>query len=206
MIRAASRRMPLLAATLVATLMVVVSQGLAQSDRKAPGLFKATPQQRGEPIRITSATLEVRDKEKMATFRGDVHVVQGETDVRCQEMVVFYDDDKEKGATTAKKKAPAPTPAAGSGNQQIRRMEARGSVVVTQKDQRAVGDRAEFDMRTNTVTLIGNVVVTNADNVVRGQRMVVDLTTGVARMGETGGSTRVEGVFNSKSPPKSGKK
>jgi lipopolysaccharide export system protein LptA len=200
----ASRRMPLLVATLVATLVVVVSQGLAQTDRKAP-LFKTSPQQRGEPIRITSATLEVRDKEKMATFRGDVHVVQGETDVRCQEMVVFYDDDKEKG-TTASKKTPAPAPAAGSGNQQIRRMEARGSVVVTQKDQRAVGDRAEFDMRSNTVTLIGNVVVTNADNVVRGQRMVVDLTTGVARMGETGGSTRVEGVFNSKSPPKPGKK
>jgi lipopolysaccharide export system protein LptA len=199
-----SRRIPLLVATLVATLVVVVSQGLAQSDRKAPGLFKTSPQQRGEPIRITSATLEVRDKEKMATFRGDVHVVQGDTDVRCQEMVVFYDDDKEKGTTTAKK-APAPAPAAGSGNQQIRRMEARGSVVVTQKDQRAVGDRAEFDMRTNTVTLIGNVVVTNADNVVRGQRMVVDLTTGVARMGETGGGTRVEGVFNSKSPPKPGK-
>jgi lipopolysaccharide export system protein LptA len=58
-------------------------------------------------------------------------------------------------------------------------------------------------MQTNTVTLIGNVVVTSAENVMRGQRLIVDLTTGVSRM-ESGGG-RVEGVFNSKSPPKMGK-
>jgi lipopolysaccharide export system protein LptA len=194
-------------AIMVATLLVLASQGLAQTDRKGPGLFKGSPQQRNEPIRITSATLEVRDKSKMATFQGDVHVIQGDTDVRCQELVVFYDDDskgKDKVATAAKK-APAPAADSSRGSQQIRRMEARGSVVVTQKDQRAVGDRAEFDIRTNTVTLTGNVVVTNPDNVVRGHRMVVDLTTGVARMGEPGSSGRVEGVFNSKQPPRPGK-
>ena len=194
----APRRVRLLVATVAAAMLVVATQGLAQTERKAPGLFKSQGQKRDEPVRITSATLEVRDKAKMATFKGDVHVVQGETDVRCNELIVFYDD--EKGAAVSKTKAPA----AGGGQQQIRRMEARGSVIVTQKDQRAVGDRAEFDMRSNTVTLIGNVVVTNADNVVRGSRMVVDLTTGVARMGETG-SGRVEGIFNSKAPPKSGK-
>lgn len=192
-------RVRLLVATVAAAMLVVATQGLAQTERKAPGLFKSQGQKRDEPVRITSATLEVRDKAKMATFKGDVHVVQGETDVRCNELIVFYDD--EKGAAASKTKAPATER---GGQQQIRRMEARGSVIVTQKDQRAVGDRAEFDMRSNTVTLIGNVVVTNVDNVVRGSRMVVDLTTGVARMGEPG-SGRVEGIFNSKAPPKSGK-
>ena len=145
-------------------MLVAVAQGGAQTEKK-PGLFKTSPQKREEPVKITSATLEVRDKSKMATFKGDVHVVQGETDVRCNELVVFYDDEKDKSG--AKPKAPPPDAGSG-GQQQIRRMEARGNVVVTQKDQRAVGDRAEFDMRSNTVTLIGNVIVTNADNVVRG--------------------------------------
>ncbi len=198
MIHGASRRIPLLAVTIAAALLVVATQGGAQTEKKAPGLFKGIPTKRDEPVRITSATLEVRDKSKMATFKGDVHVTQGETEVRCNELVVYYDDEKDK---SGKKKAPT----AERGQQQIRRMEARGSVVVTQKDQRAVGDRAEFDMRSNTVTLIGNVVITNADNVVRGSRMVVDLTTGIARMGETGGVHRVEGIFNSKAPPKPGK-
>ncbi len=172
-----------LAATLAAALVVLASQAIAQSDKKSPGLFKASPQQRGEPVKISSATFEVRPKANMAVFSGGVHVVQGETDVRCKELTVFYDDDKDKSGS---KKADG-----ARGNQQIRRMEAKGSVVVTQKDQRAVGERAEFDMRSNTVTLIGNVVVTSADNVMRGQRLVVDLTSGVSRM-ESGGG-RVEG-------------
>jgi len=195
------RRIPLLVATIAAAMLVVVTQGIAQSEKKLPGLFKSSPQKRDEPVRITSATLEVRDKSKMATFKGDVHVIQGETDVRCNELVVYYDDEKDKSGAKPK----APPPDAARGQQQIRRMEARGNVIVTQKDQRAVGDRAEFDMRSNTVTLIGNVVVTNAENVVRGSRMVVDLTTGIARMGDTGGGGRVEGIFNSKPPPKPGK-
>jgi lipopolysaccharide export system protein LptA len=191
------RGLPLIAATIAATLLVVTAQSVAQPEKKSQGLLKGMPQKREGPVKITSATLEVRDKSKMAIFKGDVQVVNGDTDVRCNELVVFYDDEKDKSGA---KKAPAP--ADGSiGQQQIRRMEARGNVVVTQKDQRAVGDRAEFDMRTNTVTLIGNVIITTADNVVRGNQMVVDLNTGIARMG-TGGSTRVEGVFNSKAPPK----
>src|SRR5262245_6296782 len=131
------RRIPLLVATLAAATLVAMAQGGAQSGaqgEKKPGLFKMPPQKREEPVRITSNTLEVRDKSKMATFKGDVHAVQGETDVRCEELVVFYDDEKDKSGT--KSKAPAE---GAKGQQQIRRMEARGNVVVTQKDQRAVG-------------------------------------------------------------------
>jgi lipopolysaccharide export system protein LptA len=201
MIAPRPRRFAPLVAMIAATLLVVTAQGVAQPEKKSPGLFKGIPQKREGPVRITSATLEVRDKSKMATFKGDVHVVNGDTEVRCNELVVFYDDEKDQSGA---KKAPAP-PDGNIGQQQIRRMEARGNVVVTQKDQRAVGDRAEFDMRTNAVTLIGNVIITTADNVVRGTRMVVDLNTGIARMGEPAGGTRVEGIFNSKAPPKPGK-
>jgi lipopolysaccharide export system protein LptA len=184
------RRVSLVA---VAALVLVATYGNAQSEQKS-GLFKAMPQKRGEPVKISSATFEIHPKKNMATFSGGVQVVQGETDVRCKVLVVFYNDSRSKSDSKQ---------ADGGGSQQIRRMEAKGSVVVTQKDQRAVGERAEFDMQTNTVTLIGNVVVTSAENVMRGQRLIVDLTTGVSRM-ESGGG-RVEGVFNSKSPPKMGK-
>lgn len=189
-------RLSLAVTVTTALLMLAVTQGTAQSERKVPGgLFKGTSAKRDQPVRITAASLEVRDKSKMATFSGNVHVVQGDTDVRCNTLVVYYDDERGKGGSKAVDTA--------RGNQQIRRMEARGSVVVAQKDQKAVGERADFDMRTNTLTLMGNVVVTNAENTLRGERLVVDLTTGVTRMEATGG--RVEGIFNAKSPPKIGK-
>jgi lipopolysaccharide export system protein LptA len=193
-----SGRIALSMVAVAASLMLVVSQGAAESERKAPALFKSAPQKRDEPVKITAARLEVRDKSKMATFSGDVHVIQGETNLRCRELTVFY--DQEAGAAASKK---APDSAKGNQQQQIRRMEAKGSVVVTQNDQRIVGDRAEFDMRTNTVTMIGNVIVTKGDNVLRGQRMVVNLTTNVVQVDSSGG--RVEGIFDSKSAPKPGK-
>ena len=83
-----------------------------------------------------------------------------------------------------------------SGQQKIKRLEARGGVVVTQKEQTATGESGIFDMKTNTVTLAGNVVMTQGQNVLRGDRLVVDLTSGVSRV-ESGrnGQGRVQGLF-----------
>jgi lipopolysaccharide export system protein LptA len=145
---------------------------------------------RDKPVNIKAASLEVRDKEKFATFTGDVHVVQGDTDMRCKTLVVYYEDSSKDSKDAVKTAQPGP-----AGSSQIRRMEARGSVVVSQKDQIATGDRGDFDMRTNTVVLSGKVVVTKGQDVMRGERLVVNLTDGVSRM--EGG--RVEGIINPKS-------
>ena len=69
-----------------------------------------------------------------------------------------------------------------NGEQRIKRLEARGNVVVTQKEQTATGELGIFDMKTNTVTLTGNVVMTQGQNVLRGNRLVVDLTSGVSQV------------------------
>ena len=101
-------------------------------------------QNRDQPVHIESATLEVRDKEKIATFSGNVKVTQGDTGMRCKSLVVFYDQDNDgpdKGKTMQ-----AATPGPG-GQQKIKRLEARGGVVVTQKDQKATGELGTFDAR-----------------------------------------------------------
>jgi lipopolysaccharide export system protein LptA len=140
-------------------------------------------QNSNQPVQIEAATLVVREKSKMATFSGDVQVVQGDTTMRCQTLVVFYETDKGAGkpATAVK-----PTPGMPEGAQSIRRIEARGNVTVVTKDQNAQGDLGIFDMKTNTITLSGNVVVSQGQNVMRGERVVVDMTTGVSRV-ESGG-------------------
>ncbi len=135
------RRIPLLVAAIVATTLVVVTQGVAQSERAAPGLFKSSPQARGEPVRIASASLEVRDKSKQATFSGNVHIIQGALDLRSNILLVFYEE-----MSGVKKVADSDR-----SQQQIRRIEARGSVVITQKDQRATADHADFDVRGNSL-------------------------------------------------------
>jgi lipopolysaccharide export system protein LptA len=82
-------------------------------------------------------------------------------------------------------------------SQQIRRVEAKGGVMVTQKDQTATGESGIFDMQANTVTLLGNVVISQGQNVVRGDRLTVDLNSGVSRVecGKTQGQCRVQALI-----------
>jgi len=178
-----------LAAALAIALALIASgsDAGAQKTQGPPNALQGFSQNRDEPVKIRAASLEVREKDKQATFTGDVHVLQGDTEMRCKLLTVFYEEEE---AGTRKVKAAEPGP---GGDKQIRRIEAKGSVVVVQKDQNAAGDSAIFNMRENTVTLTGNVVVTRGADILRGQRLVVDLTTGVSKMDQG----RVEGLFQS---------
>ena len=165
------------------------------SPQGLPNALQGFSQNRDQPAKIQADNLVVRDKDKVATFNGNVHVTQGDTEMRSKVLVVYYVDPNKPGPApaTAMKTAPPGAPPGSSEQQQIRRIEATGGVLVTQKEQNAAGDSGIFDMQSNTVTLNGNVVVTHGKDVVRGQRLVVDLGTGVSRI--DGG--RVDALFGS---------
>jgi lipopolysaccharide export system protein LptA len=171
------------------------AQAQPQASKGPPNALQGFSQNRDEPVHIDAATLEVRDKDKIATFSGNVHVRQGDTDMRCKSLVVFYEQDEDK-SPPAKGKPMQQAAAGPGGNQKIKKLEARGGVIVTQKEQTATGELGIFDMPKNTVTLIGNVVMTQGKNVLRGEKLIVDLTNGVSRV-ESGknGHGRVQGLF-----------
>ena len=176
---------------IVAALLAIAGAPLhAQPSKGPPNALQGFSQNHDQPVHIEAATLEVRDKDKVATFSGDVKVKQGDTGLRCKSLVVFYEGNDADGKTL---QAASPGP---GGQQRIKRLEARGGVVVTQKEQTATGESGIFDMKTNTVTLNGNVVMTQGQNMLRGDRLVVDLTSGVSRV-ESGknGQGRVQGLF-----------
>jgi len=184
-------RHPLLIA---AALLAVTAAPLnAQPSKGPPNALRGFSQNHDQQVHIEAATLEVRDKDKVATFSGDVRVTQGDTNMRCKTLMVFYEQDDAKADQSKSLKAASPGP---GGQQRIKRLEARGGVVVTQKDQTATGETGVFDMKSNTVTLNGEVVMTQGQNVLRGDRLVVNLTSGVSRV-ESGknGRDRVQGLF-----------
>jgi lipopolysaccharide export system protein LptA len=162
----------------LAAALVIAAASVAAAQSSSTGIPNAVQgfsENRGKPVHIEATTLVVRDKQKIATFTGNVKVVQGDTTMRCKSLVVYYEAQKSEGTV------PAASPGPG-GAQQIRRLDALGGVTVTQRDQTATGDTGVFDMLSNTVTLTGNVVVSQGPNVMRGDRLVVDLTTGVSRV------------------------
>jgi len=140
--------------------MITHGEAGAQSAAQGvPNAVQGFSQNRDQPIQIEAATLEMRDKKKEATFSGNVKVVQGDTTMTSKVLVVFYDSATVPASTPtdnsrrAVKSAPpiqSATPGPG-GSSSIRRLEAKGGVVVTQKDQVVTGQAAVFDTRTNLI-------------------------------------------------------
>jgi hypothetical protein len=64
----------------LAAMLVFGMSGAAASQNQVQG---ARGQNNGQPVHIEAMTLEIRDKDKIATFSGNVRVVQGDTTMRC---------------------------------------------------------------------------------------------------------------------------
>ncbi len=177
-------------ATFVLAIITHGDAGAQSAAQGVPNAMQGFSQNCDQPIQIEAASLEMRDKKREATFSGNVKVVQGDTTMSSKILVVFYDSAKAPAGTpaanskrTVKSASPiqSATPGPG-GSSSIRRLEAKGDVVVTQKDQVVTGQTAVFDTKTNLITMLGGVVLTQCKNVVRGDRLLVDMTTGVSRV------------------------
>src|SRR5271167_3527855 len=218
------RRIAYGACTAAFTLAMIAAgdAGAQSAVTGVPNAMQGFSQNRDQPIQIESATLEMRDKKKEATFSGNVKVVQGDTTMTSRTLVVFYESSSAAAGAPANGAAPAasPTPASAKaappakgapipaatpgpgGASSIKKLVAQGNVVVTQKDQVVTGENAVFDTKTNLVTMLGGVVLTQGKNVLRGDRLLVDMTTGVSRVESDSG--RVQGLFQSSGQPGSG--
>jgi lipopolysaccharide export system protein LptA len=188
--------------TALVTPWCALAQG-QHSGGKGQSFLEEHNRDRDQPIQIESNSLEVRDKSKVATFSGDVHLVQGDTTIRCQTLVVFYGAEhstSERSASGAARTqqegrdhSSGPVP---QGSHDIRKIEARGGVTINSKDQNASGDLGVYDVKAKTITLTGNVVVSQGKNVLHGERVVVDTVTGNAHMeAGTAGNERVRALF-----------
>ena len=143
-----------------------------------------------EPIAIDADRLEVRESEGIAIFTGAVSVVQGETNMKAGELIVYYAKGDEGSAAT--------------GTAAIDRLEMTGKVVLQSPTQTATGDAGSFDMSSETFTLTGSrVVLTEGENVAMGCKLVVQMASGAAKLDACAGSGgRVQIMLNPKSASK----
>ncbi len=169
----------MLALSLAMSLVMSLAPAAAQDASKA---FKGFSSTSNDPIQIEADRLEVRDEEKIAIYKGNVRVRQGETLLKTAELRVHYLGEASSGAP-------------GSG---VDRIETAGPLTVQSGKQTASGDKALFEMAKDLVTLTGNVILTEGDSVVRGDLLVVDLKAKKARMSGGGSSAggRVQTVIN----------
>src|SRR6185369_5789850 len=133
----------------VALALTTIAAGQARAQKPeqgVPNAMQGFSQNRDQPIRIEAASLEMRDKRKEATFAGNVKVLQGDTTLTSRTLVVFYDSASSAAPppnSNAAKSAPMPSATPGpGGSSSIRRLEAKGTVMVVQKDQIVTGETA----------------------------------------------------------------
>jgi lipopolysaccharide export system protein LptA len=170
----------------IATALLAVSPVAAQEaapdkarqSAKLPKAFEGLGVSSSDPIQFEAEQLEVREQDRVAIFSGNVVVRQKDTVLKTARLTVTYAGED-----------------ATAGAQQVKKLEADGSVLVTSGPQTASGDAAVFDTEANTIVVTGNVVLTQGANVIRGPRLVIDIDSGQARM--TGG--RVQMLIEPKS-------
>lgn len=185
----------------------VHAQSAGKAGEKLPNAFQGFSRETDQPVTIEADSLEIHDKDRYAVFLGNVVVKQGDSVMRSRELKVHYEGSmrgsqsgggKDQKAAADSAKSRAGQTVTNDPAQRIRMIEANGGVIVTNKDQKATGDRGVFDMRTNLATISGNVVISQGPNVMRAEKLVVDMKTGFSRMeagGSKGGPQRVQGLF-----------
>lgn len=139
--------------------------------------FKTDP---NAPVNVEADALDVNDAAKVAIFRGNVKADQGGIIISSSELHAYYKGEAGLADVTA-------SPAGGSqgkkGQTELTRIEAKKNVLITSSEGRtASGDHAEFNAKTNMITMGGNVVLTQGENMVRGTRLLIDMNTGETKI------------------------
>lgn len=161
--------------------MIAVSlsgAAFAQQAKPAPGARSSTGGVLGigaskAPISIDADKLQVFDKEQRAVYSGNVVVVQGDTTMKAAHMTVFYERNNQEAQATE-------NAGGGPGGAALKRVEAKGDVVITSKDQVAKGDNGVLDRENDRMILTGNVSLSQGDNITKGERLFYNLSSGIA--------------------------
>ena len=139
------------------------------------------------PVDISADRLEVKQKENIALFTGNVVVSQSEMSLVSDRITVFYQGDRAENTSSS-----------------ISRLDASGNVVMTSPTETIRSTWGVYDFAEKIITLGGNVEFNNADGQIKSPRLQVNLATGQITMDggreeRTGEPERVSGQFT---PPK----
>ena len=121
------------------------------------------------PIQVSAKNFLADANAKTGTYVGDVLVTQGNLHLRADKLRVNVVDGKPD------------------------QIFAMGNVVFDAPSGAARGDNGVYHVGPRLITLTGNVVLTKEKNVMRGSTLTVNLVTGLAQLGNSGG--RVQGLF-----------
>ncbi|MCC0063415.1 MAG: lipopolysaccharide transport periplasmic protein LptA [Defluviimonas sp.] len=113
------------------------------------------------PVEVTSDSLDVSQPDGLATFKGNVIVIQGDMRLTAAELEVVYVKGDQR---------------------RIEKLHATGGVTLVSPTEAAEAQEAVYTVEAGEVVMTGDVLLTQGTNTLAGQKLVVDLKTGLGQM------------------------
>ena len=120
---------------------------------------------KNEPIEIVSDRMEAFNEKKMVVFSGNATAKQGDIVLKSDQLFLYYKNEPGKKDKIGTKKIEA------SGD--LDKIEAKGNVVITQKERRATSDEASYNQESGQIVMTGNAILREGKNTVTGCKVIV---------------------------------
>jgi len=123
---------------------------------------------KGGPIQVKAERSEVLDRQKQVIITGNVDIVQADTALRADKVVLSYAGG---GATR--------TSGIGGSFGDIKSMNATGNVYYLTPDLKATGDSGVYDAQNETIKLNGEeVILKRGEDIATGKCLIMNLKEG----------------------------
>ena len=197
------------AAALLCTAEISAQDGLSALFGKSRK--NNTKRNKDIPTVITARTMDVNMKKNRADLLGDVFVDDQDLTIRCNRMVIIFEDKapaegkKDSKAQQGKKEEDQQT--GGFGNKKPTRIECYEDVVITGKgdkdkegaaEQKATAGKAVYDMIKDEILLTENPVLDNGANKVTGTsiRIIVNEERMIVMQGQASSREGLSALTN----------
>jgi lipopolysaccharide export system protein LptA len=147
-------------------LFIAVSNPFSNLDAK-DSVDKKVKLDKNQPIQIVSDRLDAFNDRKLVIFSGNAVAIQGDKTIKSDRILLHY----RKNIADNKKAGQSDIGEAGD----LEKIEAKGSVTITQGERTVTGDDAVFFQDAQKIIMTGNAVMREGQNIIRGDKIIVFL-------------------------------
>ena len=147
---------------IITTLLILLVVPVVQAKDDSPKSNKLTSK---EPIEIVANRMDAYNDKKMVIFSGNAVATQGDREIKSDRLILYYKKQAGKKEATGVK--------AMEGTGDLEKIEAKGHVVVTQKERVATGDEAVYYQDSGQIIMTGNATLRDGKNTIKGDKVIV---------------------------------
>jgi lipopolysaccharide export system protein LptA len=147
---------------ILCTLLILLVISISLAKDNAAQINKLSSK---EPIEIVSDRMEAFNEKKLVIFSGNAVATQGDKVMKSDKLLLYYKKEAGKKDKIGAKEM--------EGTGDLEKIEAKGNVVLTQKERIASGDEAVYLQDSGQIIMTGNAVLREGKNVIKGDKVIV---------------------------------